>query len=248
MLLSTRRRRLTLWTLAAALWAIGPAAHAHTTVRSQATEGVRADNALKIGHGCDENPVIAQSVVFPTDAPVITTSAPGVTLGDLSEVITQGGIAGLVGAIQDSSIFAIQNAKLDVDGNTIGFHGRQGMLRVHLRGRVPFEFTAPNFVPEACATALRVEIAIADICKIKAPTLQPGKLNLWIPDNGSQFAIQGAANGVEGIGGPARLTVNRDLANNPLPDSCGAGYVVTVTPSAAQVDRELPIGSYWRLR
>jgi hypothetical protein len=245
---SIRWRCFELSIFTAAICAIAPVALAHTTVRSQATEGVRADNALKIGHGCDENPVIAQSVVFPTDAPLITTNAPGVVIGDLAEVIAQGGIAGLVGSIQDSSIFGIQNAKLDANENTIGFHGKQGLLRIHLRGRVPFEFTAPNFVPESCATALRVEIAIADICKLKAPTLQPGKVNLWIPDNGSQFAIQGAANGVEGIGGPARLTVNRDLANNPLPDACRAGYVVTLTPSAAQVDRDLPIGRYWLLR
>jgi hypothetical protein len=245
---STSWRRFELAIITAAICAIAPVALAHTTVRSQATEGVRADNALKIGHGCDENPVIAQSVVFPTDAPLITTNSPGVVIGDLGEVIAQGGIAGLVGAIQDSSIFAIQHAKLDANENTIGFHGKQGLLRIHLRGRVPFEFTAPNFVPESCATALRVEIAIADICKLKAPTLQPGKVNLWIPDNGSQFATQGAANGVEDIGAPARLTVNRDLANNPLPDSCGAGYVVTLTPSAAQVDRDLPIGQYWRAR
>jgi hypothetical protein len=248
MLRSIPWRRFELSIVTAAICAIAPVALAHTSVRSQATEGVRADNALKIGHGCDENPVIAQSVVFPTDAPLITTNAPGVVIGDLAEVIAQGGIAGLVGAIQDGSIFAIQNAKLDANENTIGFHGKQGLLRIHLRGRVPFEFTAPNFVPDSCATALRGEIAIADICKLKAPTLQPGKVHLWIPDNGSQFAVQGAANGVEGIGGPARLTVNRDLANNPLPDACGAGYAVTVTPSATQVDRDLPIGQYWRVR
>jgi hypothetical protein len=241
-------RRFTACGVAALLASLAALAHAHTTVRSPASEGVRADNALKIGHGCDENPVIAQSVVFPTDVPQITTSAPGVNIGDLAEVIAQGTLAGLVGAIQDTSLFAIQHAKLDANGNTIGFHGRQGLLRIHLRGRVPFEFTAPNFVPESCATALRIEIAVADICKLKAPTLEPGKLNLWIPDNGSQLALQGAANGVEGIGGPARLTVTRDLANNPLPDACGAGYVVTLTPSAAQVDRDLPIGGFWRAK
>lgn len=248
MLLSTPLRRLTTCALLAAFCTIGASARAHTTVRSQATEGVRADNALKIGHGCDENPVIAQSVVFPADAPVITASDPNVTIGDLGEVIAQGSIAGLVGAIQDNSIFPIQNAKLDANENTIGFHGKLGLLRIHMRGRVPFEFTAPNFVPESCATALRVEIAIADICKLKAPTIEPGKVNLWIPDNGSQFAIRAAASGVEGVGAPARLIVNRDLANNPLPDSCGAGYTVTVTPSAAQIDRDLPIGIYWRAR
>ncbi len=227
----------------------GPPARAHTTVRSQATEGVRADNALRIGHACDENPVIAQSVVFPTENPVISTSDPAVTIGDLGEVIAQGSLAGLVGGIQDRSIFAIQDAKLDANQNTIGFYGKLGLLRVHLRGRVPFEFTAPNFVAESCATSLRVEIAVADICKLGLPTIQPGKVNLWIPDNGSQFAIQAAASGVDGLGAPARLIVNRDLASNPLPDSCnGAGYSVTVTPSAAQIDRDLPIGRFWRIR
>ena len=54
-------------------------AAAHTTIRSQATEGVTEDNALKIGHTCetaDGNhiPVIAQSVIFPTLDPVITAS------------------------------------------------------------------------------------------------------------------------------------------------------------------------------
>ena len=239
-------RRLAVGVLAAAFAGSAAPAHAHTSVRSQASEGVRADNALKIGHGCDENPVIAQSVVFPTDAPVITTNAAGVTIGDLAEVITQGTLAGLIGAIQDKSLFAIQEAKLDENGNTIGFHGRQGLLRVGLRGRVPFEFSAPSFVEASCASALRIEIAIADICKAKG--IEPGKVNLWIPDNGSQLAQQGEANGVEGIGGPARLTVSRDLANNPLPAACGAGYVVTLTPSAAQVDRDLPIGGFWRAK
>ena len=28
---------------------------------------------------------------------------------------------------------------------------------------------------------------------------------------------------------------------NPLPEACGAGFDLTVTPSAAQVDRDLPI-------
>jgi hypothetical protein len=117
-----------------------------------------------------------------------------------------------------------------------------------MRGRVPFEYTAPFFLPDSCATALRVEIAIADICGVRPPTIRPEKVNLWIPNNGSQFATVGLAQGIDGIGSPARLTVNRDLVNNPLPDSCGGGYVVTVTPSPQQVDRDLPIDSFWRLR
>jgi hypothetical protein len=210
---------------------------------------VRADNALRIGHGCEgDRAVIAQSVVFPTDAPEITASDPSVVIGDLGEVIAQGSIAGLVRLIQSRDIFAIQSAKRDANGNTIGFASQLGWLDPHLVGRVPFDATAPSFLPESCATALRVEVAIADICGLRPPTIQPEKVNLWIPDNGSQLATVGAANGIDGVGAPARWTIHRNLATNPLPAGCGAGYVVTVTPSPEQVDRDLPIGFYWRIR
>jgi hypothetical protein len=234
--------------LAAALCAFGPAALAHTTVQSTSMEGVRADNALRIGHGCEEHPVIAQSVVFPTDAPQISASDPNVVISDLGEVIAQGSVAGLVRLIQSRDIFAHQSAKLDANGNTIGFAGTLGWLGSELVGRVPFDATAPSFVAESCATALRVEIAIADICGIRKPTIEPAKVNLWIPANGSQFATLGAANAIDGVGAPARWTINRNLATNPLPAECGAGYTVTVTPSPAQVDRDLPIGNFWRIR
>lgn len=241
-------RRLRLAALVAVVAAHSLNAAAHTTVMSTATEGVRADNALRIGHGCEGSPVIAQSAVFPTDAPVLTTSDPDVTLSDLGEVITQGTVVGLIGAIQSRDIFELQEPKLDSAGNTIGFHAWRGLLREGMRGRVPFEFTAPNFVPESCAASLRIEIAVADICRVKRPVIQAGKLNLWIPDNGSEIATLANTAGVEGVGSPARLTVQRDLAKNPLPGACGAGFVVTVTPSAEQIDRDLPIGSHWRVR
>lgn len=226
--------------------ALATAASAHTTVKAQATEGVRDDNALRVGHGCEgDRGIVAQSVVFPTDAPEITTSDPNVTISSLSDVIVQGSLAGLAQSIQDRSIFALQDEKVDADGNVVGFHARAGYLRPNLVGRVPFQFSAPSFVPGSCAKRLLVKIAIADICSARPPIFDPAKLNLWIPDNGSQFAIQGAAAGVEEIGGAATLIVNRNLASNALQTACGAGYDVTVTPSAAQVDRDLPIPGYW---
>ncbi|MDD5579226.1 MAG: hypothetical protein PHY16_08110 [Methylobacter sp.] len=66
-------------------------------------------------------------------------------------------------------------------------------------------------------------------------------MNLWIPDNGSQYAVLGTAAGVDGVGEPPVLQVNRDLINNPLNPSCGAGIEVTVTPSAADIDAHLGI-------
>jgi hypothetical protein len=105
---------------------------------------------------------------------------------------------------------------------------------------VLFESTGPNFVAESCAVRLIAEVAVADVCRREPQPLVAGNVNLWIPDNGSQIATDAAAGGVEGIGEPARMTIVRNLTSNPLPAACGAGYDVTITPSPAQIDRDLP--------
>lgn len=228
----------------------GSTAFADTTVRSAATEGRTDDNALRIEHGCqtrggDESTVIARSVVFPTLSPQITASN-GSAIADLSQVITQGTIAGLAKPVQDTNIFQTQKVKYDSLGNAAGFSGADGMLALDFQGRVPFQFTPPNFVATSCARRLLIKVAIADICGANLGDTTPaGKINLWIPANGSRYATMGAAAGVDGIGLPATLIVNRDVAANPLSGSCGAGIDVTVTPSAADVDANLPIPGVW---
>jgi hypothetical protein len=234
--------------LAAALCIAAPHALAHTTIQSQMTEGVRGDNALRIGHGCGDRPVIAQSFVIPGESPELETGDPAIVLGSLDEVIDRSSLANLLAGIQDRSIFERQREQLDPNGRVVGIQGFRGRLEPTLAGRMPFQFTPPFFDSESCATRLQVVVAIADICDRSKPTLRPEKVNLWIPANGSNFALQGAANGVEGIGEPAVLTVNRDLASNPLDPSCGAGFEVRVTPAAAQIDRDLPIPGVWRAR
>jgi hypothetical protein len=130
-----------------AICAVVGQAGAHTTVRSQAIESVREDNALRIGHGCgEERGVTAQSVVFPTEAPLLGTSDPAAAVTDLSEVIRQGSLAGLAQSIQDRSIFGFQDEILDANGNVVGFQARKGLLRPNLVGRVPFQLSAPGFV------------------------------------------------------------------------------------------------------
>jgi hypothetical protein len=249
---SSNASRYVAWVVCAAWVAAGPIASAHTTVRSQATESTTEDNALRIGHGCetaagDRIPVIAQSVVFPSDFPEVTTS-DGSAVSGLPAVIEQGTIAGLARAIQDRNIFQAQHPKSDALGNSIGFSATSGSLNVDFPGRVPFQFTAPRFVTNSCAKRLLIRVAIADVCVLGAglsDSVQPGKVNMWIPDNGSQYAVLGASLGIDGIGGPATLTVNRNLTANPLPAACGAGIDVTVTPSAADVNGNLPIPGVW---
>lgn len=235
---------------AAVLLAAATGATAHTTVRSQAAEGVTADNAMRIGHGCsvpggNPIPVVAQSVLFPTVAPVLSSSN-GTAVPSLDAVITQGSLAGLARLVQDQGVFMSQEPKLDALGNSIGFVSQDGSLAVDFLGRVAFQFAAPRFVAASCAKRLLVRVAIADVCsRATGDTVAAGKVNLWIPDDASQYATAGKANGVDGIGSPATLIVNRDLTANPLPPACGAGVDVTVTPSAADVDANLAIPGVW---
>ncbi len=244
-------RQFLLAAITAGLYLHGSTSIAHTTFKSQAYEGKTDDNALKIGHGCEVSPgvnipVIAQSVVFPMVRPELSASDTS-TVNSLGDVIVQGTLAGLFDSIQDRSIFLTQGEKQNAAGNATGFWSKNGKLGVHFRGRVPFQFTAPTFVAASCAKRLLVKAAVADICDVTAPTVAAGKVNLWIPDNGSQYANDGKAAGVDGVGAAPTLTVNRDLVTNPFanPAACGAGIDVTVTPAATEVDSRLQIPGYW---
>jgi hypothetical protein len=238
--------------LAAAAMLAAGAATAHTTILSQATESVSEDNALKIGHGCTTTdgsriPVVAESVVFPSAAPTIATS-DGSQVTDLSQVIEQGTFAGLAKLIQNRNVFRSQQVKTDSLGNQIGFSGTQGALNIDTPGRIPFQFTAPKFVATSCAKRVLVQVAIADVCIFGSgvtDSVKQGKVNLWIPDNGTQYAVLGKAQNIDGIAAPATLTINRNLTTNPLPASCGAGIDVTVTPSPADITANLPIPGVW---
>ncbi|SEN37176.1 hypothetical protein [Nitrosomonas marina] len=41
--------------------------------------------------------------------------------------------------------------------------------------------------------------------------------------------------------GPASFTINRDLANNPLPEDCAKGVAVELKRSAAQINYDMSI-------
>jgi hypothetical protein len=216
----------------------GSNAFAHTEVTDQITEGTSADITLAIGHTCETatgaNPVIAQSVVFP--------------MADISATIEQGTLAGLIDTVSPN-LFPTQAEKLDALSNVIGFSGRGATLANISQGRVKFAFTAPNFVSTSCAKSLKVELAVADICQTNNPKIRPGKVNIWMPaltgGPSSGIVAQANANGVDGLGEPPALIINRDLANNPLDPSCGAGTEETVSVTTAEVNAKLPIPGYW---
>lgn len=230
---------------------------AHDGFTRQVLEGTFDRMALEINHGCEENPVIAQAVLFPSLNPVLTafdnSNNPVTSPSEMSEVIDGGFLEGMVGLIQDRSIFLDQDLIRSELTNAIGFYGKKGFLKTGLFGSVPFKVSAPMFLGATCYKSINIVTAIADICSTKPPVLAPGKVSLFIPDNGSQIGETAKSLGNDhGIGEPSMLHIERNLVTNPFvdaegnpTDACGEGITLTVTPSAEDMDRYFKIPGYW---
>jgi len=222
--------------VAAALLAAGVAVQAHTTIQVQAPEGQATYNNIVIGHGCtaadgSKLPVIAQSVLFPTVRPVYSITG---TMAGNPAVVSISSFANIAQLIQSKHLFNKQKEKLNASGQVIGFENTEGAVEPTLHGLVPFRTAGITFPADSCATKLVVRVAVADICQ------KNGLKNLWIPALTAKYADPN----VDGIGSPASLTFNRDLAKNPLQASCGAGYTFSVAPSAEDVDANLKLDGY----
>jgi hypothetical protein len=185
-----------------------PLASAHTSVRSQATEGVTSDNALRIGQGC---------AVAGRRADTCRRAERGVPHADtLRQRVRRlrrrarhadraGHAGGLARAIDDTSVFMSHEQKSDALGNSIGFAAYDGSLSADLDGRIPFEFAAPRFVASSCASRLLVKVAVADVCSVAAgDTARRGQGQPV--DSRQRLAVRDErqSRGVEGSGRPPR--------------------------------------------
>lgn len=213
---------------------------AHTVIDPpQVTEGKQSNNNVVITHGCDDGAIVGQSLVVPDgiSSTIVANGTPHT--GPLSDFLQNWG--GGVTFVQDHSVFSEQDRKVDANGNTIGFwFGGGRTVASYAWGRIPFVSKAILFVPESCAKVVRFAFAVADICKITNinDMNEAGTVNFWTPAVGSKFD---GTPGEHAYDFPVYFTVNRDLDTNPLPESCGAGLQITVKPSAAQIDRDMPI-------
>jgi hypothetical protein len=259
------QKKLVICTLTA-VCGFGSNAMAHTSIQSKVNDSSTTYNNIVIGHTCTTTagkkiPVIAQSVVFPTVNPVLTTGSGAGTVSTLTvgDIITSAAaLAGVPQLIQSTDIFARQSEKTDSSGNVIGFNGYKGSLASSLHGLVPFRTAGITFKSSAnsntdsCVTKLTVKVAIADICDLKTFPPKEGTANVWAPNLTDKFshAADGnvASDGTEGerLGSPASLVINRDLTANPLDSSCnGTGLEVTVWPSDEDIDANLSIPKVW---
>ncbi|TXI20630.1 MAG: hypothetical protein E6Q62_00760 [Nitrosomonas sp.] len=215
-------------------------AQAHTVIEPpQVTEGQKSENYLVITHGCGDSPVIGSSIVFPdgVDSTIAVNGNP--YTGSLTDFVTNWG--NVVQLYQDRSVFSEQDVKRDANGNVVGFWAGGGRaIASHLYGRIPFVTSAVLINPESCAKTVRFAAAAVDICKITGIDGINGEnaVSFWTPAVGSKYD---GTPGSHAYDFPVFFTINRDLETNPLPESCGAGQQVSVRPSAAQVDRDMPI-------
>ncbi|PXW84939.1 hypothetical protein C8R34_12328 [Nitrosomonas sp. Nm84] len=216
-----------------------PNAFSHTRLEvPTVAENLRISNNVVIGHGCgDGTNVIAHSVVFPdgVDSIVKVNGAP--TTDTIDVYVTNYG--NLYQKILNHSVFKDEDEKHDANGNTVGYYTRDGKSPDYYATYVPFRAGAMAIEPASCAKSVKVTLGIADICKITTKAgFAEGIVNLWTPAVGSEYD----GPGLHGFNSPATLTVMRDLVNNPMDAAaCGDGLDVEVIPSAAQMNRDMPI-------
>ncbi|MDP1558997.1 MAG: hypothetical protein Q8K59_04110 [Nitrosomonas sp.] len=233
------RFKLTTLSLTAVMLAgLGQSTFAHTRldVPTQ-TEGTRIINHMVIGHSCNENTrTIGTSVVFPdgVDSTILVDGQPH--NGQLLDFLTNYGNNAQL--LLNHSAFTAMDEKI-VNGNVVGFWagGGSGMPN-NLNVATPFRLTAASINPTSCAKSVAIKISVADICEITGVNdFREGTVELWTHnDLGTPFDRVSATDD-----GPATLTIARNLATNPLPSACGEGVAVVVKPSAAQINRDMPI-------
>lgn len=214
-------------------------AHAHTSLETNSmSEGVRVVNNVMIGHACGTGTsVIGTSVVFPDGKDSTLLVNGQAYTGKLTDFIANW--APNLQPLVDRSVFTNVDEKNDALGNVVGFWagGGAGMPN-HMVAYVPFRVNATNFNPASCATSVRFQVSIVDICEITpaARLHEAGVAEFWTSNTlATVYDAKDADNS-------ARLTINRNLTTNPLPASCGGtGSTVEVRVSPAQLQRDMPI-------
>ncbi|MDD5461378.1 MAG: hypothetical protein PHG00_07060 [Methylococcales bacterium] len=226
-------------------------------------EGARVYNNEVIGHGCHNEvanntstPVMGTSVVFP-DATATVTSKPagsassvaGTPAGNVTDYLAGAG-EGYSKKVYSKDLFSDEGQKSNSLGNVVGYWTGGGSLPgINYAGLIPFKTDAITIKPESCANTVTFVVAIADVCTLtNASGFSDETVNLWTPAVGSNFD----GPGLHAYNSPATLKVVRNItgtpatlttaavAANPLPASCGEGLDITVTPTAEQINRDMP--------
>lgn len=252
-------KKITAYSLATVVMGAGQAAMAHTGVKDAVTEGKSLYTAFTITHGCssDTNPVSlpvkAQSAIFPNAADAVAhklnadgTDGNVIDLSTVIEGVVGGGVTTLSPkAVMDKGLFSDIKSVIDAGGVIRGIQYKGGVLPTDMVGLPQFRVSSPKFLATSCAKSLKVRIAVANFCTTSASTDADRRADIWIGHMTPKFNDPGVMPHGGGVYWPT-LTVNRDLAANPMKPACaGKEFDVAVEPSDADIDANLPIQGYW---
>ncbi len=242
--------------LLAALGMTGQA-FAHTRLSPNSAEENRAghatyDAAAVITHGCGDMSVIGHILFMPdqTDSIVEVSSDGGKTWsphnGPVSDFIQAGGF---IRVVKSNDVFPIEELIADKNGNPIGYWagGGEGLPPHNWVGKMPFRIQAVVFQDNACAKSITFMPAIADVCEIKSaadPEFNHAT-NFWVkavpgvdPNSPDAKYFGDPAHAYDS---PATFKVTRNLAQFPLPASCGQGVDVRIYPSLRQLKENFKV-------
>ncbi|WP_090632946.1 hypothetical protein [Nitrosomonas marina] len=217
-----------------------------STVESSSSHGT-SQTAINIPHGCGDNSVIGNVFFLPdtNTAPLVQTSTDNFQTFETPEganALNYIVNPPFIRLIKSRDVFEMQDLINDPLGNPLGFWAAGGELPPsNWVAQLPFKITAVAIQPDSCANKVVLVPAIANVCnlttmaEIDSSDSDNPNVDFWTaPDVGSSFDAPSWSY-------PATYTIERDLENNPLPESCGEGLAVRIIPSAEQVNRDMPV-------
>ena len=254
----TLRKQLAIIAILAAM-AFSGTAQAHTTVLTKNTpdeynsrnelEGTTGVNHFSLPHGCDGNPVEAQSIVFPNGENAVAIRKDTNEPVSLSDNITGNAIMAPKPAKNEATfkktetlsgpVPLFENHGENIEDTRAFIFTDANNLKADDLALIPWRATFPKFNSESCAMALTVNIGIANYCTESRD--DTGRADIWIGRLTSLFDDPN----VVSVDFWPFLRVIRDLENNPMGESCGDGFEISVTPSDASMDEFLPIAGFW---
>ena len=209
---------------------------AHTRLEiPQIPEGERVSNNIVTGHGCSDRSIIGMSIVFPDGVDSTITANGASHDGPLTDFVENWD--NLNQMVLSREVFTHADETTDSLGNVVGFWAGGGPgVPSHLNVFLPFRTNAVLIKPDSCAAQVKFTVSIANICEVTSPDgfKNGDTVDMWTHNNLGTFYDRPS----DTDNGPASLTINRVSA---LPASCGDGVVVEVKPSAAQINRDMPI-------
>ncbi len=235
------------------LMAVGQNVFAHTrltvptTQESSSAHGTTT-TAVNIPHGCGDNSVIGNVFFLPDttiDHAIHTSATDAFTTFDTTDgdnALNYIDNPPYIRVIKNNDVFSIQELIVDALKNPLGFWAAGGTLPTPgWIAQLPIQITSIAIKPESCATSVTFIASIANICKVTPMSAINGansddpNVDFWTaPGVGTPYDAPDWSF-------PATYKVERDLVNNPMPESCGDGIAVRVVPSAAQINRDMPV-------